>query len=230
MKNLNALCFLFLFLGSCGISSAPQSHQAPPLRLLEQHQLDAKNFELFLRAFKKDQVLELWAKNKSAARFIKIRTYDFCTTSGNLGPKRKEGDLQIPEGCYSIDRFNPNSAFHLSLGINYPNASDRILGHPQQPGSDIFIHGGCASLGCIPITNSKIEELYALTSMAKELGQSNIQVHIFPSKEMEELASKATPSSIFWKNLVPIFNYFETHQQLPNLKIQSNGQYSIVNE
>lgn len=227
MKFLFIPCFFAILCISCGNFSF--SKAGTPLSLLEQNKIDSTNFELFLRAFKKEQVLEIWAKNKSAKTFTKIKTYDFCTTSGVLGPKRQEGDRQIPEGCYWVDRFNPNSLFHLSLGLNYPNDSDRKLGDLQQPGTNIFIHGGCASVGCIPITNKNIEVLYALASEAKRLGQNKIPVHIFPSNKMEKLLRKTSQNTVFWQNLLPIFKHFETKQQLPKVWIKPDGTYAIAN-
>ena len=93
-----------------------------------------RKFQLFIRAFKKEKLLEVWVKEARQRKLRLVNTYDFCATSGDLGPKRKEGDLQIPEGVYTINHFNPLSNFHLSLGINYPNASDKILSDPRKPG------------------------------------------------------------------------------------------------
>lgn len=227
MKILFLFCLFIFLLISCGNSSTTNFENASSL--LQRHQIDSTNFELFLRAFKKEQILEVWAKNKSTDTFAKIQHYDFCTSSGVLGPKRQEGDRQIPEGCYWIDRFNPNSQFYLSLGLNYPNDSDRKLGDPQHPGSNIFIHGGCASVGCIPITNPKIEILYGLASKAQHLGQAKIPVHIFPSNQMELLLESAGKNKAFWQNLYPIFKHFETTGQLPKVWIKANGAYAIAN-
>ncbi len=90
------------------------------------------------------------------------------------------GDYQVPEGFYYINEFNPRSLYHLSLGLNYPNASDRMLCDMSQPGGDIYIHGSCVTTGCIPITDGQIEELYVLAAHAKDMGQDFIPVHIFP--------------------------------------------------
>ena len=111
---------------------------------------------LFIRAFKKEEKLEVWVKGKNNTNYVFLKTYDICSTSGELGPKRKRGDLQIPEGFYHINTFNPYSNFYLSLQINYPNKSDRILGYKANLGGDIFIHGNCVTIGCIPITDDKI--------------------------------------------------------------------------
>ena len=79
--------------------------------------IDRNSFDLFIRAFKFEEDLEVWAKNKNESEYSLITTYKFCENVGDLGPKRKEGDLQIPEGCYKIDRLNPKSQFYLSLGL-----------------------------------------------------------------------------------------------------------------
>jgi murein L,D-transpeptidase YafK len=100
--------------------------------------------------------------------------------SGAMGPKRMEGDYQVPEGFYYINEFNPNSLYHLSLGLNYPNASDRILSDSSRPGNNIYIHGNCVSTGCIPISDVPIEELYYIASNVKAQGQDFIPVHVFP--------------------------------------------------
>ena len=104
---------------------------------------------ILLRAFKKEASLELWA-TAAEQPYVLVHEYRICTSSGVLGPKRRFGDEQVPEGFYELDWFNPQSNFFLSMHINYPNASNRILGFRQNLGGDIFLHGNCASIGCIP--------------------------------------------------------------------------------
>ena len=135
---------------------------------------------IYLRSFKYDSQLEVWVKYDQAEKFKLFKTYKVCALSGSLGPKRMQGDYQVPEGFYYINEFNPKSVYHLSLGLNYPNPSDKLLGDSLQPGGDIYIHGSCVTTGCIPITNQQIEELYILASHAKSEGQDFIPVHIFP--------------------------------------------------
>ena len=122
---------------------------------------------IYVRSFKYDRQLEVWVKDDSLNKFRLFKTYKICMQSGTMGPKRMEGDYQVPEGFYHINEFNPNSNYHLSLGINYPNASDRILSDSLKPGGSIFIHGNCVSTGCIAITDEPIEELYVLASESK---------------------------------------------------------------
>ncbi len=135
--------------------------------------------EIFLRAMKRERELELWARNGAGESFRLVKRLPIIAASGGPGPKRREGDMQVPEGFYEVDRFNPRSNFHLSLGLNYPNASDRILGDPVSPGFDIFIHGGNASIGCLALGDDGIEEIYlaALDSRVRP-----IRVHLFPAR------------------------------------------------
>lgn len=189
-------------------------------------------YQLFLRAFKKERDLEVWVKQKGATTYSLLTTYPFCTSSGTLGPKRKEGDLQVPEGVYSINHFNPFSTFHLSMGINYPNASDKILSDKKNPGGAIYIHGNCVSIGCIPITDEKIKELYIMAVEAKENGQVNIPVHIFPARleagVVDQLVSETgvdATFSGFWKNLEEVYGDFEATKQLRPVKVNKTGEY-----
>src|SRR5688572_10123821 len=185
---------------------------------------------LFIRAFKTEQEVEVWVKDQETYKLLV--TYPFCTTSGNIGPKRKEGDLQIPEGIYHINHFNPYSTFHLSLGINYPNASDRILSDKQHPGGAIYIHGNCVSIGCIPITDDKIKELYVMAVEARNGGQEKIPVHIFPARldsgvveKLVEAHKPAAEVAALWTNLKTIYVDFEMDKKLRNVKVNQRGEY-----
>ena len=195
--------------------------------------LNSDNFELFIRAFKNEKNLEVWVKEKNADRFNLLHEYEFCSSSGSLGPKRKEGDRQIPEGVYLINHFNPLSNFYLSLGLNYPNASDRKLSDKKHPGSAIYIHGNCVTIGCIPITDDKIKELYVLAVLAKSGGQEKIPVHIFPARLTNEALSslrKDYPNSShisFWENLKLIFDDFEKNKKLKPVNVNSEGAYEF---
>ena len=194
--------------------------------------LTYEQFSLFIRAFKKEQKLEVWIREKEKETYTLLHTYDFCAVSGTLGPKRKEGDYQIPEGVYSINHFNPLSNFYLSLGINYPNASDRILSDPKTPGSSIYIHGNCVTIGCIPLTDDKIKELYVLAVEAKNGGQDKIPVHIFPARlsatELNELKMTFPAKAIsFWENLRLVYEDFERSKALKPVRVTKSGEYAI---
>ena len=135
--------------------------------------------ELIFVGLKDEKILEIWGRNKNSD-FKKIKEYPIFRTSGKLGPKLREGDKQVPEGIYKIESLNPNSSFHLSLRLNYPNKFD--LEHAKaegrnNPGGDIMIHGGSLSIGCLAMGNEAIEEIFVL---AAETGIKNIKVIIAP--------------------------------------------------
>ena len=134
--------------------------------------------EVTFIALKQEKKLELWAKDNGEFRFI--RDYYILAASGEAGPKLRQGDRQVPEGIYRIEGLNPNSHFHLSMKLNYPNDFD--LFHAWQegrshPGSDIFIHGKTASIGCLAMGDEAIEELFVLTAL---VGAKNVKVVIAP--------------------------------------------------
>jgi murein L,D-transpeptidase YafK len=183
--------------------------------------LNYPGFQLFIRAFKKEMKLEAWVKEKGKQKFNLLVTYDFCTTSGKLGPKRQEGDLQIPEGVYHVSHFNPLSKFHLAVGVSYPNTEDKKYGDPVHPGGAIYIHGDCVSTGCIPINDERIKELYLLAVEARNNGQEKIPIHIFPTRmkpgSVTKLITEENADPMvkeFWKNLQPIYLNFEKSKTL----------------
>ena len=188
--------------------------------------------EIFLRWFKKEAAIELWARAEREP-FRLINSYAILAHSGGPGPKRREGDRQVPEGFYEIDRFNPESLYHLSMRLNYPNASDRVLSDPEQPGSDIYIHGKNLSLGCAPIGDDSIEELYLIALDVCTGGQSRIPVHIFPARmggpEWTRFSADAIagdPSlERFWEQLQPAYDFFESRHRLPKITVAADGTY-----
>ena len=190
---------------------------------------------VYFRSFKYDSQLEVWVKNDLKDPFTLFKTYKVCALAGTLGPKRIEGDYQVPEGFYYINEFNPKSTYHLSLGINYPNASDKILSDSISPGGDIFIHGSCVTVGCIPVTDDQIEEIYILAAYAKNQGQDFIPVHIFPvrynvkrSVEYLNNLSKNDPAlKRFATQLEDAFNYFDRYKQLPVVLVNDLGEYVV---
>ncbi len=197
--------------------------------------LNDSSYQILLRAFKYERILELWAAHNDSSSFKHLRDYRFTSFCGELGPKRCQGDQQIPEGVYYIDRFNPRSNYHLSMGIDYPNKSDRIRKTKPDPGGDIFIHGNRVTIGCIPIGDSLIEELYVFAVDAKSAGQNKIPVHIFPYRmddslkmEMCKVYDDRNPSPrSLWDELRPLYNYFEKTHSLPKISISDDGRYVI---
>lgn len=180
---------------------------------------------LYIRSFKYDSQLEVWVKNTSKEQYRLFKTYKVCALAGTLGPKRMEGDYQVPEGFYYINEFNPRSTYHLSLGLNYPNASDKVLSDSIKPGGDIYIHGSCVTVGCIPVTDQQIEEIYVLAAHAKDQGQDFIPVHIFPvrfsNKKSVDYLNQMTKTDpdlkVFADRLESVFDHFEQLKFKPNL-------------
>lgn len=182
---------------------------------LRARSLAPDQLEILFRLLKTHRELEVWARNRAGGPFELLHAYPLAATSGTLGPKRRAGDGQVPEGFYEIDRFNPKSNFHLSLGLNYPTAAERALGEPN-PGGDIFIHGGAVTIGCLPITNAGIEEVYLLAVLARAAGQKIIPIHIFPFPLTDEELAKRTgsPHAAYWRGLRPGYAYFEKHHDV----------------
>jgi murein L,D-transpeptidase YafK len=137
---------------------------------LEKNNLDADNIEIAILAFKTDQILELYGRTSSSDKWKLLNTYNFTNFSGVLGPKLRNGDKQIPEGVYQMEYLNPNSKYHLSIKVNYPNSFDKEkakLDGRTDLGGDIMIHGKDVTIGCIPIGDKNIEEVFYLASKAK---------------------------------------------------------------
>lgn len=198
---------------------------------LQQKNIGTSDFELFIRVLKNEKLVEVWLKPAKSNAYTLFKTYPICYYSGTLGPKRHEGDGQVPEGYYSVAVFNPNSNYLLSLGVSYPNASDRIIGKTRL-GGDIMIHGNCLSIGCIPITDDCIKEVYILGVEARNGGQSTIPITIFPGKlddksmaALQQKYSKDAALLAFWKNLKTGYDYFEKERKLPKVSVDKDGRY-----
>ncbi|MCF8365046.1 MAG: L,D-transpeptidase family protein [Bacteroidales bacterium] len=212
--------------------------------ILEKQQLieaNLKNFNIqidslniIIVAYKAERKLELFAKNHQDTSFRKICTYNICSSSGVPGPKRRQGDFQVPEGFYSIDRFNPASRFYLSLGLNYPNNSDKLKSKAKNFGGDIFIHGSCVTIGCLPMTDDKIKEIYLYAIHAKNNGQNNIPVYIFPFKmttENLEKYKKKYKANLqlldFWSDIHEGYVNFQKSKNELIYSIDTYGSYLI---
>jgi murein L,D-transpeptidase YafK len=219
-------------------SEALKKKEDTLMKQFRQKKLEWPVRNMYIRSFKYDSQLEVWVKYENNERYKLFKTYKVCALAGSLGPKRMQGDYQVPEGFYYINEFNPRSAYHLSLGLNYPNASDRMLGDSLQPGGDIYIHGKCVTSGCIPIMDQQIEELYILAAHAHSQGQDFIPVHIFPVDFKNERSNaylakylKQFPEYIKLSNeLKQAYNYFEKTKKLPLILIGDKGQYIVDND
>jgi murein L,D-transpeptidase YafK len=249
MKYLLGFAFCLVYLGSvhAQLAFVDQQKSFPKVKtafsnkqaILEKKYLQTglswPPKEIYLRSFKYDSELEVWGRNNRSDSFRLVKTYKICALSGTMGPKRMDGDFQVPEGFYYINAFRPNSNFHLALGINYPNSSDQLLSDSIKPGSDILIHGSCVTQGCIPIQNDQIEELYILAAFAHAAGQDFIPVHIFPIRFSKEknvhFLKKSSKYEIEYQKFIAkmqlVSNYFDQHKKLPVIAINPKGDYQI---
>lgn len=193
--------------------------------------------EIYLRSFKYDGQLEIWARNSDTMPFQLFKRYKVCAMAGAMGPKRIEGDYQVPEGYYYITEFNPRSQYHLSLKLNYPNESDRMLSDQLSPGGHIYIHGSCVTVGCIPLRDEQIEEVYLIAAAAKANGQDYIPVHIFPvdfnnKKSLTYLYKTAEQDPFLQRfeiGLKESYDYFNQTKQIPLIGTTSKGEYALMN-
>jgi len=192
--------------------------------------------KVFFRGFKHEGQFEIWAAPARGTQWVLVENVPICAASGVLGPKRREGDLQVPEGFYRLDRFNPRSQFHLSLGIDYPNAVDRAHKEEQKPlGGDIFIHGGCVTIGCLPLQNRPMERVYLAAVAARDAGQRHIPVHLLPCRFGTQACEAALLSAsltspehtVRWAELRAGHSAFETTQRPPRIRPLSSGHYQI---
>ncbi len=174
-----------------------------------------KGDPILLRAFKKESELEVWKQGRDG-NYELLKTYPMCRWSGQLGPKVREGDRQVPEGYYAITpaQMNPNSNYYLSVNVGYPNQLDRSYG---RNGALIMIHGACSSAGCFSMTDEQIADLYALMREAFNGGQKQIQFQSFPFRlSATNMAKYRLDSNMpFWKNLKEGNDHFEVTKREP---------------
>jgi murein L,D-transpeptidase YafK len=182
---------------------------------------------VFLRVYKFERVLELWAHNDDKAPFRLIHAYPILAASGHAGPKLREGDEQVPEGVYQVVFFNPQSLYYLSLRLNYPNSSDLVRADRQHPGSDIYIHGNSVSIGCVAIGDAGISEVYTAARDAS----GPITVFLFPAKftteNVEQLTAGQPEFTRLWQQLAAIDEFITTKQRLPMVRVTPEGDYVL---
>lgn len=220
---------LLLFLTGCAGLQIPYETRQIINRVqpeLKQHQVYVGD-PVFIRIFKEENILELWMKPENTYTYTLVKTYPICRWSGKLGPKFREGDHQAPEGFYStnLQNLNPNSKYHLSFNMQFPNEFDRAHG---RTGSFLMVHGDCVSEGCYAMTDPLIEEIYVLVERALMRGQAEVPIHIFPfrmtnDRLRQEFASSHYP---FWWNIQQGYNYFEENKN-PPLWTVTNKQYDF---
>jgi murein L,D-transpeptidase YafK len=166
---------------------------------------------------------------------VMVEDYPFCAASGVLGPKREYGDEQVPEGVYDIHRYNGWSAYHMSLRVNYPNASDRRRGNRFNLGGGIMVHGDCVSIGCIAIQNRPIERVFLSVLAARRAGGRRVPIHIFPTRMDDDGQERLTEITAgpdrarLWDELTPIYAAFDDARRVPEVTIDpKTGAYSLA--
>jgi murein L,D-transpeptidase YafK len=182
---------------------------------------------LFLRIFKLESEIEVWVEREG--RYELFRRLPICAWSGELGPKRRQGDLQSPEGFYRVapGQMNPASQYHLSFNLGYPNAYDRAHG---RTGDFLMVHGRCVSIGCYAIGDAAIEELYTLMSAAFANGQRAVPVHAFPFRfDRDDVAARLRDPQrgAFWSELRAGWDAFEQRRAPPQVDVVG-GRYRVT--
>ena len=180
-----------------------------------------------------EKELELWVKNKSDDKYTFLKKIAICASSGELGPKRKEGDYQVPEGIYDIPSFNPNISYFLALKVGYPNKSDQILKSGSRAGGDIMIHGNCVTIGCVPLEDDPVKDVYMLCVEAKN-NKTAPRVEIYPCKFTPENIKMLREDfdetkNNFWNNLSPAYTYFELNKTPAKYTVDKSGKYVFHN-
>jgi len=184
--------------------------------LAEMEKLDTTpSSPTLIRTYKKEAELEVW-KMKSNGEYALLKTYPMCRWSGQLGPKKREGDMQVPEGFYPITpgQMNPNSHYYLAFNVGYPNAYDRAYG---RTGGNVMVHGVCSSAGCFSMTDEQVADIYAIARDSFAGGQREIQLQSYPFHMTAENMAKfrLDPNIDFWKNLKDGSDHFEVTKAEP---------------
>jgi murein L,D-transpeptidase YafK len=211
-------------LGGCNPSDIPTSGRSQaPLADKMVAEIAAKNMDkespILVRLFKEESELEVWKQTKDG-EFALLKTYPICRWSGDLGPKKKEGDRQAPEGFYTITpaHMNPNSNYYLAFNTGFPNAYDKSWGFT---GSDLMVHGDCSSRGCYAMTDEQIQEIYALGRESFFGGQRAFQLQAFPFRmtALNMAKHRNNPNFAFWKMIKEGYDHFEASKQEPKVSV-----------
>lgn len=182
----------------------------------------AQNAPVLLRIFKAEHELELWKQKGDS--YVLVAVFEICKFSGELGPKKREGDRQAPEGFYEVKPYqmNPGSREWLSFDTGFPNQFDR---YHNRYGSVLMVHGGCSSIGCYAIKDGPMQDLYAVMRDAFQAGQTSIQLQIYP-KRMGFATDLSGEHADFWQQLRAGYQRFEQTRQPLSVSV-INGRYHI---
>ena len=222
----------FALLGAVGGANAQAGKALVPVPAATVALMSARdtdtNAPILIRSFKKESELEVWKLTRSG-RYVLLKTFPICRWSGQLGPKQKQGDRQAPEGFYAVAsrQMNPNSAYHLSFDLGYPNAYDRFHGGT---GSYLMTHGICSSMGCYAMTNGQISEIYALARDALAGGQRAFQFQAYPFRMTAQNMARARAEThiAFWRQLKEGYDRFEATGEELQVGVSAAGQYTFA--
>ena len=210
-------------LAGCNADMVPNGRAQAPLSEKMLSEIASKNMDkespILVRIFKEESELEVWKQTRDG-EYALLKSYPVCRWSGDLGPKKKEGDRQAPEGFYTITpgQMNPNSSYYLAFNTGFPNAYDRSHGYT---GSELMVHGDCSSRGCYAMTDEQIQEIYALARESFFGGQKAFQLQAFPFRmtAMNMARHRNSPHFAFWKMLKEGYDHFEASKQEPKVAV-----------
>jgi murein L,D-transpeptidase YafK len=213
-----------IVLAGCNSDSiTPTGRAQAPLSAKMLAEIAAKNMDkqapILARIFKEESEMEIWKQNRDG-QFALLKTYPICRWSGDLGPKKKQGDRQTPEGFYTITpgHMNPNSNYYLAFNTGYPNSYDRAMGYT---GSELMVHGDCSSRGCYAMTDEQIQEIYALARESFFGGQKSFQLQAYPFRmtALNMAKHRNNPNFAFWKMIKEGYDHFEATHQEPKVAV-----------
>src|SRR5512139_1171263 len=213
-----------LALAGCDADSiSPTGRAQAPVSEKTLAEMAAKNMDkdspILARIFKEEAEMEIWKKNRDG-EYALLKSYPVCRWSGDLGPKKKEGDRQAPEGFYTITpgQMNPNSSYYLAFNTGFPNAYDRSHGYT---GSELMVHGDCSSRGCYAMTDEQIQEIYALARESFFGGQTAFQLQAFPFRmtALNMAKHRNNPNFAFWNMIKEGYDSFEATHQEPKVAV-----------
>jgi murein L,D-transpeptidase YafK len=216
------------------VREAYSSKEKTVTKVLAERSISRDSLRIYLRAFKTEKKVEVWGKNICDSVYTLIKEIPICEISGEIGPKRRSQDLQVPEGFYRINELNPYSKYYLSMRINYPNASDSIRGVKGRLGNLIYIHGGCESSGCIAIADDKIKELFVYCIEAYNSGQEEINITIYPARLEDKTYNRLTTGYSknkdkisLWADLKKSYDLFNQKKVPPTVKYKIDGTHEV---
>jgi murein L,D-transpeptidase YafK len=221
LRILAVLAFGFLLSGCVSVMEEFEDRGNAPIPMKLVNQMSSNGMTVsdpvLVRIFKEESELEVWKRDRTG-RFALLKTYPMCRWSGKLGPKTTSGDRQAPEGFYHVtaSMLNPQSQYHLSFNLGYPNRLEAALGYT---GDSLMVHGACSSSGCFAMTDEGVGEIYAVVRDAIRGGQQSVQVQSFPFRMTARNMARhrGDPNTSFWENLKEGYDIFEATRRQPQV-------------